>query len=122
MMGFRYPDREIVWPDGSAIPAELRDLLIAGLEPGFEIEHGEFAWGADNELIVTLRLSVTQPGRGTEIWEIAFSYPADEAAAARADAEREQREWFTMMVRTHVAEWWNGGPSVVTAARQVKIT
>jgi hypothetical protein len=122
MMSFRYPDREIVWPDGSAIPAELHDLLIAGLEPGFEIEHGEFAWGADSELIMTLRLSVTQPGRRPEIWEIVFSYPADEAAAARVDAEPGQREWFTMMVRTHVAEWWNGGPTVVTAARKVKVT
>lgn len=122
MMSSRYPDREIVWSDGSAIPAELRDLLIAGLEPGFEIEHGEFAWGADNGLMVTLRLSVTQRGRKPEIWEIAFSYPADEAAAVRADAESGEREWFTMMVRTHVAEWWNGGPSVVTAARKVKVT
>jgi hypothetical protein len=33
-----------------------------------------------------------------------------------------EHEWFTMMVRTHITEWWEGGPSVITAARQVKVT
>jgi hypothetical protein len=97
-------------------------MLLTGLEPGFEIEHGEFAWNADNSLAMTFRLSITRSSRRPQIWEIRFSYPSQEATAVRPDATSAQREWFTMMVRTHIAEWWNGGPSVVTAVRQVKVT
>lgn len=120
-MGYPYQDRKISWPDGSAIPAELRDMLVSGLGPGFEIEHGEFAWNTDNSLSMTFRISVTRPSRRGETWEIGFSYPAEEATAARPDASAAEREWFTMMVRTHLAEWWHGGPAIVTAARRVKL-
>jgi hypothetical protein len=119
-VGYPYPDRKISWPDGSEIPSALHDMLISGLEPGFEIEHGEFAWNSDHSLSMTFRISVARPSRKSEVWEIRFSYPADEAAAVHPNATPEQREWFTMMARTHVAEWWNGGPTVVTGARRVK--
>lgn len=88
--------------------------------PGFEIEHGEFAWNPDNSLSMTFRISFPDPSRRIEIWELGFSYPAAEATAVHPDATPEEREWFTMMVRTHVAEWRNGGPAIVTAARRVK--
>jgi hypothetical protein len=119
-VGYPYPDRKISWPDGAEIPAKLHDMLLTDLGPGFEIEHGEFAWNRDNSLSMTFRISVTRLSRRREIWEIGFSYPADEATAVHPDATPEEREWFTMMVRTHIAEWRNGGPTIVTAARQVK--
>lgn len=119
-MNFKYPDREIRWPDGSAIPAELRDMLLAGLEPGFEIEHGEFSWNADGSLAMRFRLAVTRKQRRPQIWEIEFSYPASDAAAARPEAAPEVREWFTMMVRIHIAEWWEAGSSLGLSARHVK--
>jgi len=96
-------------------------MLLTGLQPGFEIEHGEFAWNTDKSLTMTFRLSITQGLRRPQTWEISFSYPADEATAVRPQATAAEREWFTMMVRTHIAEWWEGGPSVVTSARQVKL-
>jgi hypothetical protein len=95
-------------------------MLLTGLQPGFGIEHGEFEWNADKSLTMILRLSITQGLRRPQTWEIKFSYPADEVAAVRPQATAAEREWFTMMVRTHIAEWWEGGPSVVTSARQVK--
>jgi hypothetical protein len=116
-----YPDYVMQWSDGSEIPAELRDMLLTGLQPGFEIEHGEFVRNADKSLTMTFRLSITQGLRKPQTWEINFSYPADEAAAVRPQATSAEREWFTMMVRTHIAEWWEGGPSVVTSARLVKL-
>jgi hypothetical protein len=115
-----YPDRAIRWGDGSAIPAELRDMLLAGLRPGFEIEHGEFAWDDDESLVMRFRLSVAQGQQKRQIWEIQFSYPAGDATAVRLDATSEEREWFTMMVRTHITEWWEGGPNVFSSARLVK--
>jgi hypothetical protein len=118
---YLYPDRKIYWPDGSEIPSELRDMLLGGLGQGFEIEHGEFAWNSDSSLSMTFRISVEQPSGKREIWEITFSYPAGEATAVHPDATPEERDWFTMMVRTHVAEWWGGGPTIVTAARQAKL-
>jgi hypothetical protein len=95
-------------------------MLMAGLEPGFEIEHGEFAWNADESLAMIFRLAVTRKQNRPQIWEIEFSYPAAEATAVHPEATPAEREWFTMMVRTHIAEWWEGGPTVVTSARQVK--
>jgi hypothetical protein len=120
-MAYPYPDRLMRWPDGSSIPVELQDMLRAGLQSGFEIEHAEFAWNADNSLAMTFRLSVTKDRRGSQIWEIAFSYPAGEATAVLPEATPAEREWFAMMVRTHVTEWWDGGPSVVTSARRMKL-
>lgn len=108
------------WPDGSAIPAELRDMLLTGLEPGFEIENGEFSWDADESLAMRFRLAVTRKRRTPQIWEIEFSYPAAEATAVHPDATTAERQWFAMMVRTHITEWWEGGPTVVTSARHVK--
>ncbi len=116
-----YPDYVMQWSDGSEVPAELRGMLLTGLQPGFEIEHGEFAWNADKSLTMTFRLSITQGLPKPQTWEINFSYPADEATAVRPQATPAEHEWFTMMVRTHIAEWWEGGPSVVTSARLVKL-
>jgi len=93
---------------------------MAGLEPGFEIEHGEFSWNADESLAMRFRLAVTRKQHRPQIWEIEFSYLAAEATAVRPEGTPAEREWFTMMVRTHIAEWWEGGPTVVTSARQVK--
>jgi hypothetical protein len=119
-MVYSYPDRAICWRDGTAVPAELQEMLIRGLEPGFEIEHGEFEWYADETLVMKFRLSVTRDQRKPQIWEIEFSYPAAEATAVRPEATTTEREWFTLMIRSHIAEWWAGGPSVVTSARLVK--
>jgi hypothetical protein len=95
-------------------------MLLSGLDPGFAIERGEFSWNPGRSLSMTFRISVTRPSRGSETWEIRFSYPAGEATAANPDATREERDWFTMMIRTHVTEWRNGGPTIVTAARRMK--
>ena len=119
-MNYHYTNREIVWQDGSAIPAELRDMLVADVQPGFEIEHGEFAWNADNRLMMTFRISVMRPRQRPRSWEIRFSYPAQEATAVRPQATFAEREWFTMMIRTHIAEWLTGVPSIIEAARLVK--
>ncbi len=119
-MTYQYPDRAIFWTDGSPIPAELREALLAGLEPGFEIEHGEFAWEAEKSLTMTFRLCIARNRPRPEIWEVKLSYPAKDATAARAEATPEEREWFTMMIRTHIDEWWATGRSVVTAARHIK--
>jgi hypothetical protein len=120
-MASDYPDYAMRWPDGSAINPELRDMLRPGLDSGFEIQHAEFAWNADESLAVTIRLAVTR-GRGrSEIWELSLSYSPDEATALRDEATPAQREWFTMMLRTHLTEWWATRTAVVvTAARQVK--
>jgi hypothetical protein len=95
-------------------------MLLSDLGAGFELEHGEFAWSPSNSLSMTFRIFGTQPSRNGEIWQIEFSYPADEATAVHPDATPDERRWFTMMVRTHVAEWWNGGPTIVIAARRVR--
>jgi hypothetical protein len=95
-------------------------MLLSGLQPGFEIEHGEFAWDNDASLVMRFRLSVAQDQQKRQIWEIQFSYPAGEATAVGPEATSAERDWFTMMVRTHVAEWWEGGPTVVSSARLVK--
>jgi hypothetical protein len=81
----------------------------------------EFAWTADESLAVTIWLAVPR-GRGrSEIWELSLSYSPDEATALRDEATPAQREWFTMMLRTHLAEWRaTRTAAVVTAARQVK--
>lgn len=120
MMSYQYADREIVWPDGSAVPAELRTMLLASLQPGFEIERGEFTWNAGNRLTMMFRLSVLRPRQKSRTWEVRFSCPAHEATAVRPDATFAEREWFAAMIRTHIAEWLNGVPSVIEAARLVR--
>lgn len=95
-------------------------MLLAALEPGFEMEHGEFSWSTDEALAMRFRLAVTRKQRRPQIWEIELSYPVAEAKAIRPEATPAEREWFTMMVRTHITEWWEGGPTVVTSARKVK--
>lgn len=97
-------------------------MLLRSLGPGCEIEHGEFAWNADKSLSMTFRISVARPSGKRETWELRFSYPAEEATAVYRDATPEEREWFTMMVRTHVTEWRDGGPTIVTAARRVRLS
>ena len=98
-------------------------MLLVGLQPGFEIEHGEFAWGDNESLVMKFRLSVAQRQQKRQIWEIQFSYPAGEATAVRPEATPEEREWFTMMVRTHITEWRAGGPTVISArlVKEVKV-
>ncbi len=66
------------------------------------------------------RLAVTKGRRKPQIWEIEFAYPAAEATAVRPEASAAEREWFTLMVRSHIAEWWANGPTVVTSARLIK--
>jgi hypothetical protein len=111
----------MVWADGTAIPDEMRDMLLKGLDPGFEIERAQFKWDADGSLSMALRLAVTRPGAPREIWNLELGYPADEATALRDRATSAEREWFTMMVRTHLSEWWaTRTPVVVTDARRVK--
>ena len=108
------------WTDGSAIPSELRDMLLSGLDRGFEIEHAGFGWQADGSLAVLLRLAVTRR-KPPQIWEVRLSYPAIEATALHAEATSAEREWFTMMIRTHITEWWESGtPGTVEAARYIK--
>jgi hypothetical protein len=119
MMTYQYSHRAILWPDGSAIPAELQDMLLTSLQPGFEIENGEFAWNADNSLTMTFRLSVLRPRQKPRTWEVRFSCPAEAATAIRSGATSAQREWFAVMIRTHIAEWLNGVPSIIETARLV---
>jgi hypothetical protein len=115
-----YPNRAMCWTDGSAIPVELRDMLLSSLDPGFEIEHAEFEWQTDGSLAVIVRLAVTRP-KPPQIWEVRLSYPAREATALHAEATSAEREWFTMMIRTHITEWWETGtPGIVEAARCIK--
>jgi hypothetical protein len=95
-------------------------MLLSRLEPDFKVEHGEFAWSADGSLSMKFRISIERSPRRGEIWEIGFSYPAGEATAVHPDATSEERDWFTMMVRTHIVEWREGGPTVITDARRRK--
>jgi hypothetical protein len=115
-----YPDRAMCWTDGSAVPGELRDMLLSGLDPGFEIEHAEFEWQADGSLAVIVRLAVTRP-KPPQIWEVRLSFPAGEATALHAEATSAEREWLTMMIRTHITEWWETRAlRTVEAARYIK--
>ena len=119
-MTYPWPDRAMCWADGSAIPGELRGMLLSSLGPGFEIEHAEFEWQTDGSLAVIFRLAVTRP-KPPQIWEVRLSYPAREATAVHAEATSAEREWFTMMIRTHITEWWEtGAPGIVEAARYIK--
>lgn len=120
MTSYQYAEREITWPDGSAVPAELRTLLLDSLQPGFEIERGEFAWDAGSRLAMTFRMSVLRPRQKPRTWEVKFSCSAHEATAVRPDATFAEREWFAMMVKTRIAEWLNGVPSIIEAARLVQ--
>jgi hypothetical protein len=118
---YPYPDYLMCWDDGTSIDPELREMLLHGLEPGFAIEHAQFARRGDGSLTVVLRLAVSRGLPRPQIWEIKLSYPAAEATAVHADATPEEREWFTMMVRTHVTEWWQTrSPGVAEEARRVK--
>jgi hypothetical protein len=119
-MTYPYPDRAMYWTDGSAIPGELRDMLLSGLDPGFEIEHAEFEWQTDGSLAVIVRLAVTRP-KPPQIWEVRLSYPATEATALHAEATSAEREWFTMMIRTRITEWWETrAPGVIETGRYIK--
>lgn len=89
-------------------------MLFRRLGPGFEIEHAEFAWNDDNELDMKYRLSITEGRRKPQVWEIEFAYSAEEATAVRPDASAGEREWFAMMVGTHIDEWWNTRHPMVT--------
>lgn len=120
-MAYPYPDYLMLWDGGAPIDPRLRELLLHGLEPGFEIEHAQFAWDGDRSLTVVLRLAVSRGLPRPQIWEIRFSYPVAEATAVHADSSPEEREWFTMMVRTHVTEWWQTRtPGIADEARRIK--
>lgn len=116
------PDYAVCWPDGSPVDAELRDQLLDGLDPGFELQHAQFAWRADGSLAVTARLAIQPGGPGRpQIWEIVMVYPAADTGALRPGAAASEREWFTMMFRTHISEWWHTrAPGLVTTARHIK--
>jgi len=50
-----------------------------------------------------------------------MGYPAADSGALRPGAADGEREWFAMMFRTHVSEWWHTrAPGLVTAARHIK--
>lgn len=119
-MEWPYPDHKIRWPDGTEIPAPLRDQLLSGLGEDLEIQHGEFAWGPDGSLDMKFRLSADRAGRA-ESWDVELCYPANEAGAAKPDSAPEERDWFTFMVRTHLDEWWLGGGSPSVTARRRKV-
>jgi hypothetical protein len=111
----------MLWPDGSSIPGELRDMLLKGLESGFEIEHAQFSWNADQSLSITVRLAVTRPAAARQIWNLELEYPADETTALHDGGTSAEREWFTMMLRTHISEWWATRTTVVVrSAGRVK--
>jgi hypothetical protein len=118
----RYPDYAVCWPDGSPVDPGLRDLLLHGLGPELELQHAQFAWQADGSLAVTARLAIQPGGPGRpQIWEIVMWYPAADADALRPGATDSEREWFAMMFRTHVSEWWHTrAPGLVTAARHIR--
>lgn len=120
-MSYGYPDRKIIWPDGSMIPRELHDMLLIRFGRGLRIEHGDFKWMSDKSLAMKFRLSVDQGTGRPKIWEIEFSYPPQEATAVLPEATSSEREWFTMMIRTHIIEWQDGGPSIIGSARLVKL-
>lgn len=124
---FVYPDRKILWPDGSEVPSELSDMLIdrigktriCGSSGHLDLEHGEFAWDTDNSLSMTFRIAaIKSPRKQSEVWELTFSYPAEDASAVHQDASSEEREWFTMMVGVHIDEWWYSGSYMGTARRR----
>jgi hypothetical protein len=98
----------------------LKEPIVNGLGPNFEVEHGDFAWQPDGSLAMKFRLRVPQGTQKAEIWVVEFSYPAEEATALQPKASPEERAWFSLMIKTRVNEWWNGGPSVMTSTRLVK--
>ena len=117
-MSHPYPDRAMRWPDGTEIPAELKSALLTRMAPEFDIEHAELTRADDGSIDAVLRLGV---GRSRQVWEVTVSYPADETTAFAATASDAEREWFAMMLRTHLVEWWETGAStVVTNARRRK--
>jgi hypothetical protein len=95
-------------------------MLLAGLQPGFEILHGEFQWNVGNSLTMTYQIAVMRARQKPRNWEIRFSYPAEEATAVRAQATSAERQRFTLMVRANIAEWLEGRPSIIESARLVK--
>ena len=119
-MSYLYREHEVAWRDGSAIPAELRDMLLTTLQPGFEIEEGTFEWDGGNSLSMTFRLSVLRARQRPRTWEVTFSCPAGQAMATWPGASRAEHEWFARMVRSHIAEWLEGSPSKIESARLVK--
>jgi hypothetical protein len=102
------------------IPAELRDMLLTSLQPGFEINQGEFTWNADSSLTMTFKISVLRARQKPRSWEIRFSVPAGETRALWPEATFPERQWFATMVRNHIADWLDGRPSIIESAHLVK--
>jgi hypothetical protein len=85
------------------------------------------SWHADltrtdgGSIEAVLRLGVDRSPGQREVWQVTVAYPADETTAFAPTASEAEREWFAMMLRTHLVEWWEtGASSVVVNARRRK--
>jgi hypothetical protein len=116
-----YPDHAMRWPDGTEIPTELKSMLLARVAPEFDIEHADLMRTDDGSIEAVFRLSVGRSPKHRQVWQVTLAYPADETTAFAASASEAEREWFAMMLRTHLIEWWETGAStVVINARRCK--
>lgn len=109
------------WLDGAAIPEELSALVRAGLDEGFTIERADFESVDPATVSMRLRLRVSLNLKKPEIWLVSLSYAASESTALDTNGTTEMREWFAMMLRTHITEWWHTKRQMpVTSAERLR--
>ncbi|AEW96648.1 hypothetical protein SCATT_42770 [Streptantibioticus cattleyicolor NRRL 8057 = DSM 46488] len=57
-------------------------------------------------MLLTAVVTVSRPG-DTEQWRLAFSFEEPDVSHVAEGAPAESLEWFTLMFRVNVAEWWH---------------
>ncbi|QTZ90041.1 hypothetical protein [Streptomyces auratus] len=92
------------------VSPELREILrepFGGGEgnPGFSFREIEFII-ADRKLLLVGVAKISYQG-SDETWRIPLSFEEEDYRAALASSPRPALEWFAMVVRENVIEWWH---------------
>jgi hypothetical protein len=78
---------------------------------GFDVSEGD--------LRLTMLISVRHV-HPEELWELQINFPEEDAAWASPSSPRSSYEWFTLMVRENIIEWWSTRkeePNILLARR-----
>jgi hypothetical protein len=104
------------------VPAGLRSLLETPFGvPGFsdfQLRVTGFN-ESEGELLLRIITSVRHV-HPEELWELQIIFPEEDAASASPSSPQSSYEWFSLMVRENIIEWWSTRkkePNILLARR-----
>ncbi|PWI41070.1 hypothetical protein [Streptomyces sp. ICBB 8177] len=107
------------------VSSELRDVLeepFGGTLGDPRISFREIEFDFRNGRLVLVGVVVVSRAKGDETWKVTLSFEEADHRSALDGAPRAALEWFALMVRENVMEWWHTrrqGPNMPFAAQKI---